>query len=68
MMHYSDFNPLGKYPDAIKAPPVAYAFDIAGQAWARIHHHYCCYSRSISVFDGNDYGTISISWECLKTV
>ena len=33
MMHYSDFNPLGKYPDAIKAP-VAYAFDIAGQAWA----------------------------------
>jgi hypothetical protein len=29
MMHYSDFNPLGKYPDAIKAP-VAYAFDIAG--------------------------------------
>ncbi|WP_124642108.1 MULTISPECIES: APC family permease [Amniculibacterium] len=33
MMHYSDFNPLGKYPDAIKAP-VAYAFDIAGQQWA----------------------------------
>ncbi|MDR6403324.1 MULTISPECIES: amino acid permease [Chryseobacterium] len=33
MMHYTDFNPLGKYPDAIKAP-VAYAFDIAGQAWA----------------------------------
>lgn len=33
MMHYSHFNPLGKYPDAIKAP-VAYAFDIAGQAWA----------------------------------
>ena len=33
MMHYSDFNPLGKYPDAIKAP-VAYAFDIAGQSWA----------------------------------
>ena len=31
MMHYTDFNPLGKYPDAIKAP-VAYAFDIAGQA------------------------------------
>ncbi len=33
MMHYSDFNPAGKYPDAIKAP-VAYAFDIAGQKWA----------------------------------
>jgi APA family basic amino acid/polyamine antiporter len=33
MMNYQDFNPLGKYPDAIKAP-VAYAFDIAGQAWA----------------------------------
>lgn len=33
MMHYSDFNPQGKYPDAIKAP-VAYAFDIAGQGWA----------------------------------
>ncbi|MCQ4035220.1 amino acid permease [Kaistella montana] len=33
MMHYTDFNPLGKYPDAIKAP-VAYAFDVAGQAWA----------------------------------
>ncbi|CAA7194514.1 APC family permease [Chryseobacterium potabilaquae] len=33
MMHYTDFNPLGKYPDAIKAP-VAYAFDIAGQKWA----------------------------------
>ena len=33
MMNYSDFNPLGKYPEAIKAP-VAYAFDIAGQAWA----------------------------------
>ncbi len=33
MMHYQDFNPLGQYPEAIKAP-VAYAFDIAGQAWA----------------------------------
>ncbi|MDO4224842.1 MAG: amino acid permease [Bergeyella zoohelcum] len=33
MMNYTDFNPLGKYPDAIKAP-VAYAFDIAGQPWA----------------------------------
>jgi APA family basic amino acid/polyamine antiporter len=33
MISYQDFNPLGKYPDAIKAP-VAYAFDIAGQAWA----------------------------------
>ncbi|KAF1853266.1 hypothetical protein Lal_00009628 [Lupinus albus] len=33
MMHYSDFNPQGKYPDAIKAP-VAYAFEIAGQGWA----------------------------------
>ncbi|MES2800100.1 MAG: amino acid permease [Bacteroidota bacterium] len=33
MMNYQDFNPLGKYPDAIKAP-VAYAFDIAGQKWA----------------------------------
>ena len=33
MMHYSDFNPLGKYPEAIKAP-VAYAFEIAGQPWA----------------------------------
>jgi basic amino acid/polyamine antiporter, APA family len=33
MMNYKDFNPKGLYPDAIKAP-VAYAFDIAGQAWA----------------------------------
>ena len=33
MISYKDFNPLGKYPEAIKAP-VAYAFDIAGQAWA----------------------------------
>ncbi|WP_396196649.1 APC family permease [Flavobacterium sp.] len=33
MMNYKDFDPLGQYPDAIKAP-VAYAFDIAGQAWA----------------------------------
>lgn len=33
MIHYSDFNPLGKYPEAIKAP-VAYAFEIAGQPWA----------------------------------
>lgn len=33
MMHYSDFDPQGKYPDAIKAP-VAYAFEIAGQSWA----------------------------------
>jgi APA family basic amino acid/polyamine antiporter len=33
MMNYNDFDPLGKYPEAIKAP-VAYAFDIAGQAWA----------------------------------
>ncbi len=33
MMNYHDFDPLGKYPEAIKAP-VAYAFDIAGQAWA----------------------------------
>ncbi len=30
MMHYTDFNPLGKYPDAIKAP-VAYAFEIASK-------------------------------------
>lgn len=33
MMSYKDFDPKGAYPDAIKAP-VAYAFDIAGQAWA----------------------------------
>lgn len=33
MMHYTDFNPAGKYPDAIKAP-VAYAFEVAGQSWA----------------------------------
>ncbi|MBP2616212.1 amino acid permease [Chryseobacterium jejuense] len=33
MMHYTDFNPEGKYPDAIKAP-VAYAFEIAGKHWA----------------------------------
>lgn len=33
MMHYTYFNPQGKYPDAIKAP-VAYAFEIAGQDWA----------------------------------
>ena len=33
MMHYTDFNPQGKFPDAIKAP-VAYAFEIAGQGWA----------------------------------
>lgn len=33
MMNYQDFNPLGNYPEAIKAP-VAYAFDIAGQKWA----------------------------------
>lgn len=33
MMNYSDFNPTGKYPDAIKAP-VAAAFDLAGMPWA----------------------------------
>ena len=33
MMNFNDFNPMGNYPEAIKAP-VAYAFDIAGQAWA----------------------------------
>ncbi|MBC7493537.1 MAG: amino acid permease [Flavobacterium sp.] len=33
MMNFKDFNPIGNYPEAIKAP-VAYAFDIAGQAWA----------------------------------
>ncbi len=33
MMNYNDFDPLGKYPDAIKAP-VAYAFEIAGMPWA----------------------------------
>lgn len=33
MMNYKDFDPYGKYPDAIKAP-VAYAFDLAGQSWA----------------------------------
>lgn len=33
MMHYTDFDPQGKFPDAIKAP-VAYAFEIAGQGWA----------------------------------
>jgi APA family basic amino acid/polyamine antiporter len=33
MMNYQDFDPKGAYPEAIKAP-VAYAFDIAGQAWA----------------------------------
>lgn len=30
MMHYTDFNPQGQYPDAIKAP-VAYAFEIASK-------------------------------------
>ncbi|NAW50984.1 amino acid permease [Elizabethkingia argentiflava] len=33
MMHYTDFDPQGKYPNAIKAP-VAYAFEIAGKHWA----------------------------------
>lgn len=33
MMKYTDFNPLGKYPEAIKAP-VAYAFDVVNQSWA----------------------------------
>jgi len=33
MMSYTDFDPFGKYPEAIKAP-VAYAFEIAGQHWA----------------------------------
>jgi APA family basic amino acid/polyamine antiporter len=33
MMNYTDFNPNGKYPDAIKAP-VAAAFDLAGMPWA----------------------------------
>ena len=33
MMNFSDFNPLGKYPDAIKAP-VAAAFELAGMPWA----------------------------------
>lgn len=33
MMNYTDFNPSGKYPDAIKAP-VAAAFDLAGMPWA----------------------------------
>jgi APA family basic amino acid/polyamine antiporter len=33
MMNYHDFNPLGKYPNAIKAP-VAMAFEIAGMPWA----------------------------------
>lgn len=33
MMHYTDFNPEGQFPEAIKAP-VAYAFEIAGKHWA----------------------------------
>lgn len=33
MMNYKDFNPLGQYPTAIKAP-VAMAFEIAGMPWA----------------------------------
>lgn len=33
MMNYKDFDPLGQYPEAIKAP-VAYAFEVAGQSWA----------------------------------
>lgn len=33
MMNYTDFNPAGKFPEAIKAP-VAYAFEIAGKHWA----------------------------------
>lgn len=33
MMHYTDFNPEGAFPEAIKAP-VAYAFEIAGYHWA----------------------------------
>lgn len=33
MMKYTDFDPLGKYPEAIKAP-VAYAFDAVNQPWA----------------------------------
>ncbi|KAF1857593.1 hypothetical protein Lal_00014602 [Lupinus albus] len=37
MMHYSDFNPQGDYPDAIKAP-VAYAFEIASKSQTGISH------------------------------
>ena len=33
MMNYKDFDPMGKYPNAIKAP-VAMAFEIAGMPWA----------------------------------
>ena len=33
MMNYTDFNPAGKFPEAIKAP-VAYAFEIADKHWA----------------------------------
>ncbi len=33
MMPYTDFNPEGQYPDAIKAP-VAYAFEHANKPWA----------------------------------
>jgi APA family basic amino acid/polyamine antiporter len=35
MIATKTFNPLGKYPEAIKSP-VAYAFDIARQAWLAI--------------------------------
>lgn len=33
MMNYKDFDPMGQYPNAIKAP-VAMAFEIAGMPWA----------------------------------
>jgi APA family basic amino acid/polyamine antiporter len=33
MMSYTDFDPIGKYPTAIKAP-VAMAFELAGMPWA----------------------------------
>ncbi|QCX53900.1 amino acid permease [Elizabethkingia sp. JS20170427COW] len=33
MMNYQDFDPAGKFPEAIKAP-VAYAFEIRGKHWA----------------------------------
>ncbi len=67
MMHYTDFNPLGKYPEAIKAP-VAYAFDIAGQSWAG---YIITIAATIGLVSGT-YGSRSWAsrasfWACRKT-
>ncbi|KAF5307008.1 hypothetical protein FQR65_LT18499 [Abscondita terminalis] len=54
MMHYTDFNPAGKFPDAIKAP-VAYAFEICKGKPSEGMYSVDFYKDKFGIAVGGDY-------------